>query len=167
MVFKKTMKLKQHHTWLFGFTDLAFLLLISLSLIPSAPEEPNIHFSLMEVPGVPENPNLSPLPPSDELWELHVYRENPDLHPKPFKLVGAVAGQDGYKLLYTKYLEKDELLGELQVLRKQNIRPVLIPSKNSLSHDFLFAAGAIARTWENTQSDTIVKALKPNEESRE
>jgi len=167
LVFKRAMKLKQHHTWLFGFTDLAFLLLISLSLIPSAPEEPNIHFSLMEIPGVPENPNLSPLPRSDELWELHVYGENPDIHPHPFKLIGAVTGRGGLKSLYAKYLEKDELLGELQLLKEHNIRPVLIPSKNSLSHDFLFAAGAIARTWDNTQSDTIVKALNPNEEYRE
>jgi hypothetical protein len=161
------MKLKQHHTWLFCFTDLAFLLLISLSLVPSAPEDPQIHFSLMEVPGVPENPNLSALPRSEELWELHVYGENPDLHPKPFKLIGAVRGQAASEPLYAKYLEKDELLEELLLLRERNFRPVLIPSKSSLSHDFLFAAGAIAKTWDSNRSETIVKPLNPDEEYRE
>ena len=161
------MKLKQHHTWLFCFTDLAFLLLISLSLIPSAPEEPQIHFSLMEVPGVPANPNLSALPSSEELWELHVYGENSDIHPKPFKLVWAETGQAGQAPLYAKYLEKNELLGELLLLRDRNIRPILIPSKSSLSHDFLFAAGAIARTWDSTRSETIVKPLNLDEEYRE
>jgi hypothetical protein len=141
--------------------------MISLSLIPSAPEEPYIHFALMDVPGVPANPNLSPLQRSNELWELHVYGEDPDIHPKAFKLIGTVTDQGRPKTLYDKYLEKDELLGELQLLKERNIRPVLIPSKSSLSHDFLFAAGAIARTWDSTQSKTIVKPLNPNEEYRE
>ncbi len=161
------MRLKQHHAWLFGFTDLAFLLLISLSLIPSTPEDTLIHLSLMDVPGVPANPNLTPLRRSDELWELHVYSEVSDIHPKSFKLVGTVMDQGSPELLYAKYLQKDELLGELQLLRERNFRPVLIPSKTSLSHDFLFAAGTIARVWDGTQSKTIVKPLNHNEENQE
>jgi hypothetical protein len=161
------MRLKQHHAWLFGFTDLAFLLLISLSLIPSAPEDIALHFSLMDVPGVPANPNLTPLQRSDELWELHVYGEKSDIHPAPFKLVGIAMDQGGPKPLYAEYLQKDELLGELQLLRERNFRPVLIPSKTSLSHDFLFAAGTIARVWDSAQSKTIVKPFNPDEEYQE
>ena len=158
------MRLKPHHAWLFGFTALAFLLLISLSLIPSTPEDITVHFSLMDVPGVPENPNLTPLKRSDELWELHVYGEQPGVHPKPFKLVGMTTAQGSIKPLYAQYLQKDELLGELQLLRERNVRPVLIPSKTSLSHDFLFAAGTIARIWDSTLSKTIVKPFTPDEE---
>ena len=161
------MKLKQQYAWLFGFTDLAFLLLISLSLVPSAPEDIAVHFSLMDVPGVPANPNLTPLKRSDELWELHVYSEKSDVHPKPFKLVGTATDQGIAEPLYAKYLQKDELLGELQLLRGRNVRPVLIPSKTSLSHDFLFAAGTIARVWDSTQSKTIVKPFNPDEEYQE
>jgi len=158
------MKLKQHHTWLFCFTDLAFLLLISLSLIPSTPEEPFIHLALMDVPGVPANPNLSPVQQSDELWELHVYGETSESHPKFFQLIGVVKDTQGTRTIYDKFLEKDELFAELQLLKDRNFRPVLIPSKNSLSHDFLFAAGVIARTWDNAQSKALVKSLTPNEE---
>lgn len=158
------MRLKQHHAWLFGFTDLAFLLLISLSLVPSAPEDPLIHLSLMDVPGVPTNPNLTPIRRSEEMWELHVYSETSDIHPQPYKLVGTAMNQGSPEPLYAKYLHKDELLGELQLLRERGFRPVLIPSKTSLSHDFLFAAGTIARVWGSTQSKTIVKPLNHNEE---
>jgi hypothetical protein len=158
------MKLKQHHTWLFCFTDLAFLLLISLSLIPSRPEEPYIHLALMDVPGVPANPNLSPVQRSDELWELHVYGESVENYPKPFKLIGMVKEAHSTRTIYDKFLEKDELFEELQLLKDRNLRPVLIPSKNSLSHDFLFAAGAIARTWDNAQSKALVKSLTPDED---
>jgi hypothetical protein len=158
------MKLKQHQTWLFCFTDLAFLLLISLSLIPSTPDVPDIHFALMDVPGVPENPNLSPVQQSDQLWELHVYGEASENHPKAFELIGMVKDGGETREIYKKYIAKDELLAELQLLRDRNLRPVLIPSKSSLSHDFLFAAGAIARTWDNAPSRTLVKSLTPKEE---
>lgn len=97
------------------------------------------------------------------MWELHVYNEEPGVHPKPFKLVGTIVDQGGAKPLYAKYLQKNELLGELKVLRERNIRPILLPSKTSLSHDFLFAAGAIARAWDNTPSKTMVKPLEPEE----
>jgi len=157
------MKLKQHYAWLFCFTDLAFLLLISLSLIPSAPVDSYIHFALMEVPAVPENPNLAPLKKSDVQWELHVYGGYPEIHPQPFKLIGMVAEPSGARTVADRYLEKDELLGELLLLRDHGIRPVLIPSKSSLSHDFLFAAGAIARTWEGAKSGAIVKSLDLDE----
>ncbi len=137
------MRIKQHYAWLFGFTDLAFLLLISLSLIPNAPEDVPVHFSVMDVPGVPANPNLTPLKRASEMWELHVYGEKPEDHAKPFKLVGTIIDPSGPKPLYAQYLQRDELLDELQRLRERNIRPILLPTKTSLSHDFLFAAGAI------------------------
>jgi hypothetical protein len=161
------MNLKQNNSWLFGFADLAFLLLISLSVIPTASEEPPVHLSLMEVPGVPANPNLRPLKTADELWELHVYDENLDAEEKLFKLIGRALKQTGSATLYEKYLAKNELLRELQRLKGRNIQPVLIPSQKSLSHDFLFAAGAIAKTWGSDLGAAIVKPLNPRGEVQE
>ena len=117
----------------------------------------------MEVPGVPENPNLTPLKQSAQHWELHVYGGYPEIHPKAFKLIGMVSEPGGPRTVTDIYLDKDELPGELLLLRDHGIRPLLIPSKSSLSHDFLFAAGAIARTWGGAKSETIVKSLDPNE----
>jgi len=143
------------------------LLLISLSLIPSTPEEPLINFALMDVPGVPENPNLSPVQQTDELWELHVYGEITESHPKSFQLIGMVKDTHGRRIIYEKHIAKEELSSELQLLRERNLRPVLIPSKNSLSHDFLFAAAAIARTWDNARSKALVKSLSTNGDIKE
>lgn len=158
------MRLKQHHAWLFAFTDLAFLLLISLSLIPSAPGDIMVHLSAMDVPIVLENSNLSPIRESKELWELHVYGGKSDNHPTPFKLVRVAIVQGSSTPLYHQYLQRDQLLGELESLEERHIRPVLLPSKTSLSHDFLFAAGAIAKAWDNTRPDTIVKPVNPEED---
>jgi hypothetical protein len=126
------MRLKQHHAWLFTFTDLAFLLLISLSMIPSAPDDVTLHFSEMDV--------------------------------TPFKLVRVEIIQGSSTPLYAQYLQRDELLGKLEFLKERNIRPVLLPSKTSLTQDFLFAAGAIARAWDNTRSNAIVKPVNSAEE---
>jgi hypothetical protein len=158
------MRLKQNHAWLFAFTDLAFLLLISLSMIPSVPEDITVHFSAMEVPSVPTNPNLSPLRQSKEVWELRIYDEESDAHPTPFKLVRLAMDQGSFAPLYAKYIQQDELLRELESLKERDIRPVLLPSKKSLTHNFLFAAGAIARAWDNTRSETIVKPVNSEEE---
>jgi hypothetical protein len=154
------MRLKQHHAWLFAFTDLAFLLLISLSLIPSAPGDIALHLAAMDVPSVPENSNLSPIHESKELWELHIlYGGKSDTHPTPFKLARVEIVRGRSTPVYHQYLQRDELLRQLELLEERHIRPVLLASKTSLTHDFLFAAGAIAKAWDNTGPDTIVKPV--------
>lgn len=118
-----------------------------------------LHLAAMDVPSVLENPNLSPIRKSKELWELHVYGGKSDTHPTPFELVQVAIVQDRSTPLYHRYLQRDELLRELALLEERHIRPVLLPSRSSLTHDFLFAAGAIAKAWDNKRSDTIVKPV--------
>ncbi len=156
------MKLKQSQTWLFAFTDLAFLLLISLSLIPSAPDNITIRFSEMDIPHVPSNPNMSPVEEVDYSWELQVHQKSDD-HPRPFRLVKIGLYTGGANELYSKYLAHDELIPELESLKKASVRPMLLPEKTSFSQDFLFAAGAIARVWASAKGKTIVKPISPED----
>ena len=149
------MKTKHNHTWLFAFTDLAFLLLISLSLIPEAPRDIFVHFAEMDVPSVPSNPALSPIHDSNEIWELRVFARS-QRHPTPFKLVRVRMDRKDSPVLYFKSPERDELASELESLKKRNIRPVLVPQKESLTDDFLFAAGLISTVWAGEKSQTIV-----------
>lgn len=154
------MKIKQNQTWLFAFTDLAFLLLISLSLIPSAPDSISIRFSEMDIPVVPDSPHLSPVKASHDVWELQVYQKSKD-HPKPFRLVKIGMHQSNAKEQYSMNLDREDLIPELESLKKVSIRPTLMPEKKSFSQDFLFAAGAIARVWTSAKSKTIVKPMTP------
>jgi hypothetical protein len=62
------MKNTNGQTWLFSFTDLAFLLLISLSTIPVA-DSVTIRFAEMDVPVVPESSQLGALGQMTEVWE--------------------------------------------------------------------------------------------------
>jgi hypothetical protein len=158
----RIMKIKQSQTWLFAFTDLAFLLLISLSLIPSAPDLITIRFSEMDIPSVPNNPNMGPIDESYGSWELHVHQKSDD-HPAPFRLARIGLRPNGAKELSVKYLDQGDLIPELESLQKISDRPVLLPGKTSLSKDFLYAAGAIARVWTSGKGQTIVKPINPKE----
>jgi len=152
------MKIKQNHVWLFAFTDLAFLLVLALSMIPSSSSDVRIHFSQMDIPVIPSNPNMSPVEELHDVWELQVYAKSEN-HPTPFKLVEVRLDQNNSTKLYSKYLDQDDLIIELELLKKRNICPMLLPEKKSLSQDFLFAAGAIAKVWMSVQSQTIVKPM--------
>ena len=156
------MKTKGNQIWLFAFTDLAFLLLISLSLVPSAPDNINIHFSEMDIPAVPDNPNLSPVKKAYDVWELQVYQKTED-HPKPFGLVKVGIFKSRATEQYSKNLDRNDLILELEALKKISGRPTLMPEKKSLSQDFLFAAGALARVWSSASTQTIVKPMNPEQ----
>jgi hypothetical protein len=86
-----------------------------------------------------------------------------DVHPSPFRLTKIGLRQSGAKELSVKYLDQSNLIPELESLQKVSDRPVLLPGKTSLSQDFLFAAGAIARVWTSDKGQTIVKPIKPEE----
>ncbi len=154
------MRLKRNDTWLFAFSDLAFLLLISLSLIPSAPDNIFIRFSEMNIPEVPSNQNMLPVRHPRDAWELQVCPVSKD-HPTPFRLVKVGMGQSVAEDVYSKYVDRNSLLNRLEALRKLNIRPVLIPEKISLSQDFLFAAGAIASVWTSGNTRAVVRPISP------
>jgi len=148
------MKMRNSQTWLFSFTDLAFLLLISLSLIPSAPDNITIKLAEMDVPVVPEHGLMEPVAKVQEVWELQVFAVS-DKHPTPYRMLRAgvgkvVSGSD------EKILTKEQLLPEVLALKQRNIRPMLLPEKTSLSQDFLYAAGVIAKVWTDG-SRTVVE----------
>lgn len=142
---------RKNHMWLFAFTDLAFLLLISLSLIPSAPKDISLRFAEMNVPVVPDSRNLRPVREQQETWELQIFPVGPE-HSVPFQLIrtGAKEGMD---------LDEGNLIPALERLRERQAQPVLLPEKTSLSQDFLFAAAAMAKVWSAADSRSIVRPV--------
>ncbi len=152
------MKKNNGQTWLFSFTDLAFLLLISLSTIPVA-DTITIRFSEMDVPVVPESQSLSPLGSLAEIWELQVHPVSQE-QPVPYRIVrSGLAGtvREDQPLL----LGPDELLDALETLKARRIQPMLLPEKTSLSQDLLYAAGAMARVWGTDYGETVVRPDVP------
>lgn len=155
------MKMKNGQTWLFSFTDLAFLLLISLSLIPSAPDNITIKLAEMDVPVVPEHDQMAPIAKVREAWELQVFALS-EKHPTPYRLIKAGVGKSG-RQSDEQILTKESLLPALVSLKERNIRPMLLPEKNSLSQDFLYAAGTIAKVWSNGTQTVVETETKGGE----
>ncbi len=152
------MKKNNGQTWLFSFTDLAFLLLISLSTIPVA-DSVTIRFSEMDVPVVPESQSLSPLGSLGEVWELQVHPVSLE-QPVPYKIVRSGLGGPGRED-QALLLGPDELLGALERLKARRVQPMLLPEKTSLSQDLLYAAGAMARVWGVDYGETVVQPDVP------
>lgn len=153
------MKNKQSQTWLFSFTDLAFLLLISLSLIPSAPNSITIHFAEMDVPVVPENQSMAEVSSVREAWELQVHAPSAD-QVSPYRLVRMAMVANEPKELESRVLSAEGLESELKALRGLGIRPSLLPEKSSLSQDFLYAVGTFAKVWGGQGNQAVVQPLK-------
>jgi hypothetical protein len=156
------MKNKNGQTWLFSFTDLAFLLLISLSTIPVA-DSVTIRFSEMDVPVVPESNQLGALGQLKEVWELQVHPVS-DEFLVPYKIMRSGLGSpaDGSE---TMLLSAKELIPALKKLKARNVQPTLLPEKKSISQDLLYAAGAMAKVWGKEYSETVVQPEIPEEGS--
>lgn len=143
------MRPRKAQTWLFAFTDLAFLLLISLSLIPSAPPDLTLRLATMDLPEVPDNRTLAPLTEPPEHWELRVWAVGTK-HAKPFLLQRA-GDEVGLAL------DAGTLLPALERLRRLQVQPILLPEKQSLSQDLLFAAAAMAKVWSSENRRLVVR----------
>ncbi|MEZ4485160.1 MAG: hypothetical protein R2864_11430 [Syntrophotaleaceae bacterium] len=154
------MKKNNGQTWLFSFTDLAFLLLISLSTIPAA-DSVTIRFSEMDVPVVPESQQLGALGQLSEVWELQVHPVSAE-HPVPYKVMRTGLGtpEAGPEAML---LSAEELMPALEKLRARDVKPILLPEKKSISQDLLYAAGAIAKVWGAEYSDAVVQPDVPEE----
>ncbi len=150
------MKLRSKQVWLFAFTDLSFLLLISLSLIPSAPSGLSLHFAEMNPPLVPDSAELTTVRDHKDGWELQVIAAA-NGEPSPYRLV-RVDGRSGNELEALS-VGRENLLAALEAMKTEDARPLLLPEKDSLSHDFLFAAAALARVWSDGRSPTVVQPI--------
>ena len=148
------MKNTNGQTWLFSFTDLAFLLLISLSTIPVA-DSVTIRFAEMDVPVVPESSQLGALGQMTEVWELQVLSASEE-YPLPYKIMRSGLGSpaDGEEAML---LSAEELVPALEKLKARNVKPTLLPEKKSITQDLLYAAGAMAKVWGLEHSETVVQ----------
>ena len=149
------MRGRKNTAWLFAFSDLAFLLLISLSLIPSAPEDLTLRFVEMNLPVVPDSEQMQPVTSAQEVWELQVLPVTAE-QPMPFRLTRAGADEG-------MALDETSLIPALEELQQRQIMPVLLPEKTSISQDFLFAAAALTKVWSGREGRTIVSPLDAGE----
>jgi len=158
------MKDRDNKTWLLSFTDLSFLLLISLSLLPSSPVDVTLHLAEMDLPSVPDSKAVQKVSDDQdrrrhEAWELQVRPVSED-DPLPFRLVRAVVDDNRVVEKYVKDLSRDDLETSLISLRRQSFKPVIVAESRSLSGDFLYAQGTLAKVWAGEKGRAVVRLLE-------
>lgn len=157
------MKGRDTKTWLLSFTDLSFLLLITLSLIPSSPVDVTVHLAEMDLPAVPDSSAIDKVSTPDnrrhEVWELQV-RPLDGEGSTPFRLVQAVVDENSVVEKYVQDIPPAELEKTLLSLRRQTHKPVIVAESQSLSGDFLFAQGALAKVWAHGGGKAVVRVLE-------
>jgi len=151
-------------TWLLSFTDLSFLLLIALSLIPSSPIDVTVHLAEMDLPAVPDSSAIDKVSPTPdnrrhEAWELQV-RPLEEGGDTPFRLVQAVVDENRVVEKYVMDVPPGDLEETLLSLRRKSHKPVIVAESRSLSGDFLFAQGTLTKVWAQGGGKAVVRVLE-------
>ena len=147
--------------WLFSFVDLAFLMLIAMTLVASdkagAPD-----LGEMAVPRISEEASKDLAGGmAAKSWQLRVHPpsqyEDGSLEP-PFELLltgGGVLGAEG------DMLDKQGLREQLVQLKAQGIsKPLLAPHEDSRSQDMLEAAGQIEQYWPSARRALVARLME-------
>ncbi|MCP4002770.1 MAG: hypothetical protein GY725_01115 [bacterium] len=133
-------------SWLYSFVDLAFLLVIALSLM-DVDFGDALDLGELEVPEVSASAPLANPEHVRDRWQLRV-------HPRaaggrtPFELAAAdLAASDRLNHEIERFAG-DELESRLENLRAQGARkPLLAPHEDSRSADLLEAVGLLEALW--------------------
>lgn len=148
-------------SWLFSFVDLAFLMLIAMTLVASdkagAPD-----LGEMAVPRIGEEASKELAGGmAGKAWQLRVHppvqNEDGSLEP-PFELVEAgpaVIGVEG------ELLDKQGLRDKLAKLEEDGVsKPLLAPHEDSRSQDMLDAAGMIEHYWPGPRRALVARLME-------
>ncbi len=147
--------------WLFSFVDLAFLMLIAMTLVATekagAPD-----LGEMAVPKIGEEASKEFTGgAAGKLWQLRVqppsqYDDGTLEPPFELRLAGGDALGDEAEML-----DKNALRDALRALHGQGVdKPLLAPHEDSRSQDLLDAAGLIEQYWPSPRRALVARLLE-------
>lgn len=146
------MKRIARHTWLFSFTDVAFLLLLvwtQLARMDTA-ATPVAEMQL-PAPAVANNPELTPLKVDKDYRQVLVEKHSD----RPYRLTRVVGGSEVSRSDPMSFAELNAALRSVFHERKGTPRPVVVPLPESYSSDLLQAAALVSRQWNGKESAVV------------
>ncbi len=146
------MKRIARHTWLFSFTDVAFLLLLVWTQLArmSSPTAPVAEMQL-PAPVVANNPELTALK-SDKDHRQVLIEKHSD---RPYRLTRIVGGNEISRSDPMSFAELNAALQGVFNERTGAPRPVVVPLPESYSSDLLQAAALVSKRW-NEKGTAVV-----------
>jgi hypothetical protein len=146
------MKNLRRHTWLFSFTDVAFLLLlIYTQLARMSSDSTPVAEMRLPAPTVASNPELISMRASSDYRQLLVEKHSD----RPFRLTRVVGGNE---MTRSEPMNQKELRASLQAFfaeKKGQLRPVIVPLPESFSSDLLQAAALVSKLWSEDANPVV------------
>jgi hypothetical protein len=146
------MKKIARHTWLFSFTDVAFLLLLVYTQLARMSSNDNpVAEMRLPAPVVAKNPELSLMRANPDYRQLLVEKHSD----KPYRLARIIGGNE---LSRSDAMNFEQLSVALQGVlgeSKRPPRPVVVPLPESFSSDLLQAAALVGKFW-NEPGNAVV-----------
>ena len=138
------MKRIARHTWLFSFTDVAFLLLLVWTQIArlNTSATPVAEMQL-PAPVVAKNPELTALKTSKEYRQVLIEKHSD----RPYRLTRIVAGNETSRSDPMTYAELTVALQSVYAEKRDAPRPVVVPLPESYSSDLLQGAALVSKMW--------------------
>lgn len=140
------------HSWLFSFTDIAFLLLLVYTQLArmSSSDNPVAEMRL-PAPMVAKNPELSLMKADKDYRQLLVEKHSD----RPYRLTRIIRGNEASR---SEAMNYEELAAALQTIlkeRKGGPRPVVVPLPESFSSDLLQATALVGKYWSEPGSAVV------------
>jgi len=131
------------HSWLFSFTDIAFLLLLVYTQLAQMNTSGSpVAEMRLPAPVVAKGPDLKQLKSVPDYHQLLVEKHSE----KPYRLAHIVKGNESSRSDFMSY---EDLTAALQILVNEGkeTRPVVVPLPESFSSDLLQAAALVGKYW--------------------
>lgn len=143
---------KRRHTWLFSFTDVAFLLLLVYTqLARMSTNTTPVAEMRLPAPVVVKNPELVTMKAERDYRQVLIDKHSA----RPFRVARIIGGNEVSR---SGPMNLDELTIALQVVlneRKDQPRPVVVPLPESFSSDLLQAAALVSSLWSVEQNAVV------------
>jgi hypothetical protein len=144
--------MQRRHSWLFSFTDIAFLLLLLYTQLArmSSSDNPVAEMRL-PAPVVAINPELTLLRANKDYRQLLVEKHSD----KPYRLAHITGGTEVSRSEAMNFEELSAALQGILTETKGQPRPVVVPLPESFSSDLLQAAAIVGKFW-NEPGNAVV-----------
>ncbi len=146
------MKRIARHTWLFSFTDVAFLLLLVWTQLARL-NTSNTPVAEMQLPApvVAKNPELTALKATKDYRQVLIEKHSD----RPYRVTRIVGGNEVSRSDPMTFTELGTALQVVFSERKGAPRPVVVPLPESFSSDLLQAAALVSKLW-NVKESAVV-----------
>lgn len=150
------MSQKRRHTWLFSFTDTAFLLLLVYTQFGrlDAANNPVAEMKL-DAPVVVKNSELRPVKEEPNHQQVLVDKHSD----KPYLLTTVAGGNETSRSRPLSFRELEDALQACKSERARQPRPVVVPLPESFSSDLVQAAALVGKIW-NEGGSVVVHTQK-------